>query len=167
VSIVAVLFLTSIVTLKKAGSWAGQRRAQLEKFGGYVASAPGKPVYVTHWLWNTRAGYFMDFEDAYFPSGYDPYHALRLDAADAGSLNRYVQTLTAGEELRGGLLIHDETLFAAGRTESGDYSVGSGEIPSLFASPPAAWRLVDRFEVGNNTLAVYEIPDGFRWPVEE
>ncbi len=171
VSIVALLFLTSIVTLKKAGSWAGKRRAQLERLGGYVTAAQGKPVYVTHWLWNTRAGYFMDFDDAYFPSGYDPYHALRLDAADAGSLNRYVQTLTAGEELRGGLLIHDETLFAAGlsagRTEGRDYSVGTGEIPSLLASPPAAWRLVDRFEVGNNTLAVYEIPDGFRWPVEE
>lgn len=167
VSIIAVLFLTSIVTLKKAGSWAGQRRAQLERLRGHVVAADDKPVYVTHWLWNTRVGYFMGFDDAYFPSGYDPYHALRLDDADAGSKNRYVQTLAAGEEMPGGLLIHDETLFAAGRSGGGDYSVGAGEIPALLASPPSAWRLIDRFEVGNNTLAVYEIPAGFRWSVEE
>jgi 4-amino-4-deoxy-L-arabinose transferase-like glycosyltransferase len=162
--LLVVFFATSMHTLTSTGAWARERRAQLDHVSEYVRSAEGSTIYVTHWLWNTRIGFFMGFEDDYFPSGYHPYHAVWLETADANSKNRYVQTLAPGENMAPGLLIHDETLFEASRGIRKDYSLERGEIPEVLAEVPQDWRLLDRLMVGRNALAVFEIPPGARWP---
>jgi hypothetical protein len=164
VLLVAVVLLGSLVTLTKAGRSSAELRAQLKRLRDYVVAARGETVYVPHWVWNIRVAYFMDFDDRYLPSGYDPYHAVRLSSADSQSLNRYVQTLKRGEAMRGGILIDDETLLNASRGEGDVGLVGRGEIPPVLARPPSQWRLIDRFTVAGSTIAVYQIPDGYPWP---
>jgi|GEM_PF-1741543 len=163
-SILIVLALASIHTLQKTGAWAVERRGQLQQLRSRVAAFSGKTIYVTHWLWNTRVGYQTGYADEYFPSGYDPYHAVSLISADRTSKNRYVQTLTPGEEMSAGLLINDETLLAVSLSERGSNLVGSGEIPEFLAAPPPEWKLLERLKVGGNTLALYEIPEGAHRP---
>jgi hypothetical protein len=120
---------------------------------------------VTHWFWNTEVGFFMRFEKAYFPSGYDPYHAVRLASADSTSLNRYVQTLEAGERIGPGLLIQDERLFAVSQGESESWSVGLHEIPEVLSRIPPEWRLLERVALSDRYVAaLYDIPEGATWP---
>jgi len=152
--------------------WTLQRHADMSayqanrrKLGDYVRSYEGKPIYVTHCRWNTEVGFFMRFEEEYFPSGYDPYHAVRLETADSTSMNRYVQTLTAGERIGPGLLVQDERLFRASRGEAEDRGVGLNEIPGVLAHIPSAWRLIERMEVSvGQEVSLYDIPDGATWP---
>lgn len=164
VGVVAVLLL-----LVGAGSWEtlrGEtaafeaRRAPLERLAEQVRAYAGQTIYVTHWLWNTRVGFFMRYAEPYRTSGYAPYQSVRLETANPGSKNRYVQTIAPGEELEGGLLINDEQLLRSSIGPSETRMVREGEIPAWLAEVPAEWRLVSR--VGE--VAMYEVPRGWKWP---
>jgi len=165
--VLVILAATSLHTLRLRGVRVALMHSQLDTLRERVRAVDGRTVYVTHWLWNTRVGYFMDFRDDYFPSGYDPYHAVRLASADARSKNRYVQSLAPGQEMAPGLLVHDESLLAASRGERHDHFVTAGEIPALLAEPPPEWRLIQRLDVGRHELVLYEIPPGARWPGDD
>jgi hypothetical protein len=107
----------------------------------------------------------MEFDDDYFPSGYDPYHAVNIESADSLSMNRYVQTLADGDRFGPGLLIHDEKLLEAsmGRTTMG--SVGKGEIPEILGEVTRAWSPIIRVHWTSSYLPVlYDLPEGGRWP---
>ena len=164
---VACLFVAvvSMWTLHAERAPLRAQQAKIRTVRDQVRRYEGKPVYVTHWFWNTEVGFFMRFEDEYFPSGYDPYHAVRLATADASSLNRYVQTLEPGAAIGPGLLVHDERLFEVSQGERESWSVGRGEIPEVLARIPAQWRLVDRVVLSDRyAAALYEIPEGATWP---
>jgi hypothetical protein len=167
-AVVAVFILVAIVsvwTLKTQRNGMGEQRANLRTMREDVRRYEGKPIYVTHWFWNTAVGYFMRFEEEYFPSGYDPYHAVHLESADSTSMNRYVQTLEPGESMAPGLLLHDERLFQVSQGEREAWSVGVGEIPGVLAHIPPEWRLVKRLAFDRKYLvALYEIPEGATWP---
>jgi len=152
-------------TLRVERAPARIQREKIHRVRDQVRRFEGKPVYVTHWFWNTEVGFFMRFEDAYFPSGYDPYHAVRIAAADKTSLNRYVQTLEPGAAIGPGLLVHDEKLFAISQGERESWSVGRGEIPPVLSRIPEGWKLLDRVDLGERfAAALYEIPEGSVWP---
>jgi hypothetical protein len=164
-AICAFVVIVSVWTLRVERSPVRAQQAKIGEVRDQVRRYAGQPVYVTHWFWNTEVGFFMGFDDEYFPSGYDPYHAVRLATADAKSLNRYVQTLEPGDEIGPGLLVHDERLFEASEGERESWSVGRGEIPSVLARIPAEWRLLARVVVsGRYSAALYEIPEGAVWP---
>jgi len=157
--------LVSVRTLQMEVAPLRAQQAKLRAVRDQVRRYEGRPVYVTHWFWNTEVGFFMRFDDDYFPSGYDPYHAVRLASADSTSLNRYVQTLEPGETIGPGLLVHDEHLFEVSQGERESWSVGRGEIPEVLARIPAEWKLVDRVALSDRyAAALYEIPDGAVWP---
>lgn len=161
----ATVVALSLVTLARGERSTAQVHAKLTALEKRVQARRGEIIYVTHWLWNTRVGFFMGFEDDYFPSGYDPYHAVHLETADADSRNRYVQTLSPGDAMPAGVLLHDERLFeySRGRRDAG--TVGPGEIPEQLAAPPEDWRLIERIDIGGGRfVAVYDIPAGARWP---
>jgi hypothetical protein len=160
-----VLFTaTSLIALERGGRWKVQRRAQMRSVMERIRQWKGSTVYVTHWLWNTRVGFFMEYADDYFPSGYHPYHAVDLNTADEHSKNYYVQMLAPGEEMAPGLLLHDERLFELSRKPGSTNLVGAAEIPGVLAHPPDAWRLIERVDCGNfSRLALYEI-EGGSWP---
>jgi hypothetical protein len=168
VTVAAACVLVALVSMRTLYVGARPLRAQQAKIRtvrDHVRRYQGKPVYVTHWFWNTEVGFFMRFEDEYFPSGYDPYHAVRLSTADASSLNRYVQTLGPGAAMGPGLLVHDERLFEVSQGERESWSVGRGEIPEALARIPAEWRLVERVVLSDRyAAALYEIPQGATWP---
>ena len=106
----------------------------------------------------------LEYAEDYFPSGYDPYHAVLLEKADRDSKNRYIQTLTPGEELAPGLLLHDEDLFRLSRDPGRTDLHGVGEIPEVLADPPETWRFMDRIRIGkNNAVVLYKISRG-TWP---
>lgn len=162
--LVVILSLRTIAS--ERNSTAGYR-AGLAKVRSRARLYDGKPIYVTHWFWNTEIGFFMGFKGEYFPSGYDPFHAVYLESANPRSFNRYVQTLDAGEPMGPGLLVHDELLFQASQGKRKASAVGLGEIPDALASIPADWRLIERVPVGGRYSAVlYEIPQGASWPPE-
>ncbi len=170
-SIGTVVFLsllvvgTSALTLQKQKDARHEQRMNLNTLRDIVQSHEGDPIYVTHWLWNTEVGFIMRFEEDYFPSGYDPYHAVHVESADSTSMNRYVQTLKPGEPMGPGLLLHDERLFAVSQGEMESWSVGRGEIPEVLADIPSDWRLVGRFPISHKYIvALYEIPKGAVWP---
>ena len=112
-------------------------------------------------------GFYTGYDPRYFPTGYDPYHAVLLEKAYAGSKNRYVQTLTPGERMDPGILLHDEYLFGLKRESHRTGLHGEGEIPEVLADPPVDWRLVDAVEMEDGKrLLIYEIDDGI-WPAAE
>jgi hypothetical protein len=168
----------ALVTLVLAGAFASsamtsarriqgklETRAPLQRVRAHVQEWRGSTVYVTHWLWNSRVGFDMGYDDPYFPSGFDPYHSVLLDTADPDSKNLYVQLLEAGQELAPGILLHDESLFEASLGIHSTGSVGIGEIPVVLANPPAEWRRIDRIPMpGDGAVVIYEIPEGARWP---
>ncbi len=161
-----LIALMSIRTIQlERGPMAGSRSG-LGRVRDEVRRYEGKPIYVTHWFWNTEVGFFMGFNREYFPSGYDPFHAVHLESADPASLNRYVQTLEPGDPMGPGLLIQDELLFEAsqgGRRKTG--SVGFGEIPEVLSRMPAEWRLIERVPISDRyKAALYDIPEGATWP---
>jgi len=167
-ALIAIALVTvaaaSVLSLYKQGRWEVEQHSQLQAVAAHVRAARGETIYVTHWLWNTRVAYFLGFDDDYFPSGYDPYHAVSIDKADRRSKNRYVQTIAPGEKLDPGILLHDEKLFQTKRPDNRTGLQGKGEIPSLLAHPPEEWSLMDRIEIGRNSVvAIYRIPGG-RWP---
>jgi hypothetical protein len=157
--------VVSLRTLYVEGRPLRAQQAKIRTVRDHVLRYEGKPVYVTHWFWNTEVGFFMRFDDDYFPSGYDPYHAVRLETADASSFNRYVQTLEPGAAIGPGLLVHDERLFEVSQGERESWSVGRGEIPEVLARIPQEWRLVERVALSDRyAAALYEIPEGATWP---
>jgi 4-amino-4-deoxy-L-arabinose transferase-like glycosyltransferase len=164
VAVLLALSLGSAMScLERSTRWKREIRHSLGIVRDQVRARRGETIYVTHWLWNTRVGFFMGFENKYFPSGYAPYHAVELDSADPESKNLYVQTLLTGEEMEAGLLVHDERLMelSAGSRRSG--LVGPGEIPVVLTDPPDTWRLIERIAIdGNSVVALYEIPAG-KW----
>jgi 4-amino-4-deoxy-L-arabinose transferase-like glycosyltransferase len=158
----------SIWTLQWQKNEFAERRANLRKLRDHVRRYEGRTIYVTHWLWNTGVGFFMRFQDDYFPSGYDPTHALNPETVNRMSKNRYVQTLEPGEPMGPGLLLHDERLFDASRGATGSLVVEVGDIPEALARVAATWRLVERIGVGDRyVVALYDVPDGSTWPVAE
>jgi hypothetical protein len=159
----------SLWTLQLEKERIRPEREVLRKIREQVRRYEGKPIYVTHCRWNTQVGYFMRFERAYCPSGYDPFHAVNLDKADPKSLNRYVQTLEPGEIIGPGLLIQDEILFQGSQGERYVRAVGRGEIPKLLAHIPPDWRLIERVADSAHRYDVnlYGIPDGATWPALE
>jgi len=167
-AVVAVYVLVAIVsvwTLQAQNERLAEQRANLQTLRDDVRHYQGKPIYVTHWFWNTAVGYFMRFENEYLPSGYDPYHAVHLESADSTSMNRYVQTLRPGAPMAPGLLLHDERLFQVSQGEREAWSVGVGEIPGVLTHIPPEWRLVKRLAFdGKYLVALYEIPEGAIWP---
>lgn len=165
VAMVAFLVVTtSAWTLQMQKNARHEQRTSLIELRDHLRANEGNPVYITHWLWNTEAGFFMRFAEDYFPTGYDPYHAVHIASADSTSLNRYVQTLKPGEPMRAGLLMHDERLFAVSQGEVDSWSIQPGEIPEALANIPADWRLVGRFPVSHKyVVALYEIPEGAVW----
>jgi 4-amino-4-deoxy-L-arabinose transferase-like glycosyltransferase len=168
VTVVALLVgVASIWSLQSYKThFEGQQR-NLHELRDAVRAYEGRIIYVTHWLWNSGVGYFMRFEDEYFPSGYDPYHAVNLESADPASMNRYVQILKPGDPMGPGLLVHDERLFEVSLGVRDSWSFGVGEIPETLAHLPSDWRLVDRIEVGDRyLLALYDIPEGSTWPAD-
>jgi hypothetical protein len=168
--VAAACLFVAVVSMRTLHSERAPLRAQQAKLRSvrdHVRRYEGKPVYVTHWYWNTQVGFFMRFEDEYFPSGYDPYHAVRRASVDAASLNRYVQTLEPGAPMGPGLLVHDERLFEVSEGKRESWSVGRGEIPEVLARIPPQWRLVDRASLSDRyAVALYEIPEGASWPEE-
>lgn len=167
VLVLVLVVASSLLGLDRDGRWKVQRRAHMLSVMDHVRRWEGSTIYVTHWLWNTRVGFFMRYTDDYFPSGYDPYHAVNLGTADESSKNRYVQTLSPVEEMAPGLLLHDERLFELSRGERKTGLVGPDEIPEVLADPPDTWRLVDRIELGQfSRLALYEIAGG-NWPAND
>lgn len=169
VAVVALLVAgTSAWTLQSQKDRLTSQRTNLHRLRDHVRHYEGKTIYVTHWLWNTGVGFFMRFDDAYFPSGYDPYHAVRVETADTASRNRYVQTLEPGAPMGPGLLLHDERLFEVSLGIRDSWSFGVGEIPETLARIPAEWRLVDRLDVGDRYLvALYDVPEGSTWPADD
>jgi hypothetical protein len=167
-TVVAVSILVagmSVWTLRISADSKSVHHANRRKLRDTVRSYEGKPIYVTHCRWNTEVGFFMRFESEYFPSGYDPYHAVRIETADSTSMNRYVQTLRSGETIGPGLLVHDERLFQASQGEGEVRAVGLGDIPEVLAHIPPEWRLIERIEIaGNHAATLYEIPEGATWP---
>jgi hypothetical protein len=157
----AILLAGSIATLRREAVFAEARSEPLARIAEHVRRYEGRTIYVTHWLWNTRVGFFMRYRDAYFPSGYAPYRSVLLEDADPRSLNRYVQTLEPGERLAGGLLLDDERLLRSSVGPTETRMVREGEIPAWLAEPPAAWRLVER--IGD--VALYDVPEGWTWPI--
>ncbi|UCG51800.1 MAG: glycosyltransferase family 39 protein [Candidatus Latescibacterota bacterium] len=167
VAVFVLVALTSIITLHSQRERVRDQRTNLVKLRDHVRRYEGRPIYVTHWLWNTKVGYFMRFEEEYLPSGYDPYHAVHLESADSTSMNRYVQTLKPGEPMGPGLLVHDERLFEISQGETESWSIGRGEIPEVLARIPSEWRLVDRVTISERfVLALYDIPEGAVWPAD-
>jgi len=166
VGLVSVLVVfTSVWTLQSQRERLSVQRAKFRKLRDHVRRYEGRTVYVTHWFWNTEVGFIMGFKDEYFPSGYDPYHAVHLASADSSSMNRYVQTLAAGEPIGPGLLVHDERLFEVSQGMRDSWSVGRGEIPEVLARIPPEWRFVERVALSERYLpALYEIPEGAVWP---
>lgn len=146
-------------TLSILGEWPRQTRKDLHAIRDIVRSHEGETIYVMHWLWNTRVGFYLGYESPYIPSGYAPYQAVLLDRANRHSLNRYVQTLEPGEPMAKGILLIDEYLLEMSLQRIIGL-VGPGEVPTTLLHPPAAWQLIDRIQ----TIAVYAIPDGYPWP---
>ncbi|MFC1572478.1 glycosyltransferase family 39 protein [Candidatus Eisenbacteria bacterium] len=159
-ALLAAVFAGSLVTLAKPNPWRTRMRRIVEETGERSRRFQGQTIYVMHWVWNTRVGYYMGYDDAYFPSGYDPYAAVALDKAENRSLNRYVQSLTPGERMQPGLLILDEKLLADSRGEQTNLMVGPGEVPECLFDPPEEWQLLER--IGD--AALYQIPAGSIWP---
>ncbi len=167
IGIFLLVSASSYLSLKRVDGWKGESRARLHAVRDHIRKVQGGTIYVTHWLWNTRVGFYTGYDPEYFPSGYDPYHAVLLEKADSDSKNRYVQTLVSGEEMAPGLLLHDEHLFGLRRESHSTGLHGEGEIPGILADPPVYWRLVDAVEMGGgNRMLIYEI-DGGVWPAEE
>jgi hypothetical protein len=155
--LLALSFGSAISCLERSVHRMKECRTSLHAVRDIVRSYRGRTVYVTHWLWNTRVGFFLGFADDYFPSGYDPYHAVRLESVDRESKNRYVQAVTG--EMGPGLLVNDERLLELGLGPRQTGLVGPGEIPEDLTNPPDSWRLIGRFEIdGNSRPALYEIP---------
>jgi hypothetical protein len=169
VIIVSLLIaIGSVWTLDTRKGRLSESRVGVRKVRDHVRRYDGRPIYITHWLWNTEVGFSLGFDEAYYPSGYAPYHVVNLATADSTSLNRYVQTLRPGETIGPGLLIHDERLFQASRGEWRTGSVGLGEIPDVLVDIPGQWRLIERIPVNfKYTPALYEIPEGATWPTAE
>jgi hypothetical protein len=163
--VAALVVVASTWTLQLLKDHMEVQRANVARLREHVRQYQGKPIYVTHWFWNTEVGFFLAFEDDYYPSGYHPYRAVNLATADSTSMNRYVQTLKPGEPMGRGLLLHDERLFDAslGRTQS--WYVGRGEIPEALPSLVEPWRLVERLVISESfVLMLYEVPEGAAWP---
>jgi len=157
--LLALSFSSALSCLDRSVRATRIHRAPLHAVRDIVRSYRGGTIYVTHWLWNTRVGFFMEFEDEYFPSGYDPYHAVRLETADPGSRNRYVQTVAG--DLGPGLLVNDERLLELSLGPRRTGLVGPGEIPESLIDPPGSWLLIGRYEIdGNSRAALYDIPGG-------
>lgn len=150
----------AVRTIEYRTAWGQIRRGELQALGDVVRDHRGQVVYVMHWLWNTRVGFFLDYAPEYVPSGYAPYHALRLDRVDRGSRNRYVQSLVPGEAMAPGILLVDETLLEASRSPVRRIGlVGPGEVPEVLAQIPDRWPLVARI----GSVAVYDVRGG-PWP---
>jgi len=160
VAVVALTLIGAVRTIEYRTAWGQIRRAELGSLAGLVREHRGEVVYVMHWLWNTRVGFFMNYAPEYAPSGYAPYHALRLDRVDPGSRNRYVQSLVPGEAMAPGILLVDEALLEASRSPVRRVGlVGPGEVPEVLAEIPERWPLLAR--VGS--VAVYDVRGG-PWP---
>ncbi|MEJ2721779.1 MAG: glycosyltransferase family 39 protein, partial [bacterium] len=158
-----VVFLLSVVTLQKAGPGIDIRRAGLHDVEGYVRGADAETIYTAHWFWNTAVGFFMDFEPEYFPSGYDPYHAVDVKTVDPDTKNRYVQTLSPGDEMGAGILIHDRFLFEASLGRELSYGVGKGEIPIQMGQLAEHFELVDSIAMtANRVVEIYSVTAGER-----
>jgi 4-amino-4-deoxy-L-arabinose transferase-like glycosyltransferase len=161
--IFVIFFGSSIYYLQKFGLWKREQRAKMQTVRKYVRRWEGKTIYVTHWLWNTRVAFFMGYRESYFPSGYDPYHAVNLETAEATSKNRYIQTLQPDEKLEPGLLLFDEYLFEVSTGEKESNMLRAGEIPSLPLKLPESWNLIKVINMeGGKHLKLYEITGG-RW----
>jgi hypothetical protein len=150
----------SLGALSVLGAWPRQTRAELHEIRDVVREHEGETMYVMHWLWNTRVGFYLKYADDYVPSGYAPYQAVLLGRADPTSLNRYVQTLAPGEPMSRGILLLDEHLLQASIGERKIGLVGPGEVPEVLLHPPPEWRFLRRVQ----RVAIYEIPEGARWP---
>jgi len=158
-SLLALSFGSALICLERDVRVTRIHRAPLHAVRDVVRSYRGGTIYVTHWLWNTRVGFFMGFDDEYFPSGYDPYHAVRLESTDVESRNRYVQTTDGG--LGTGLLVNDERLLELSMGSRKTGLVGPGEIPEYLIDPPGWWRLIGRWDIDENSrAALYDIPAG-------
>ncbi len=167
VMLAALLLAGSLRTLRAVSVSVDPLRAQLARVQARVTETLPGTVYVTHWLWNTRTGWFARFDDPWFPSGYHPYRAFDSTTADPRSRNRYVQTLAPGEPMAPGLLIVDRAYLDASLGRRRDNSLRPGDIPSVLDAPPASWRVVDRLRVGDHEVVLYKIPAGARWPSGE
>ncbi len=158
--LLAAVFAGSIVTLKRLGDTERPRHDLNVGVARWVERYRGRPVYVMHWLWNSRVGFFTHYDNAYFPTGFRPYGAVRLETVDPHSLNRYVQTLTPGDSIDSGMLIIDERILELSRgPERRSILSDVGEVPEVLFSPPPEWRLLQRFD----GVALYDVPAGI-WP---
>ncbi len=163
-ALAVVLAAASVRTLRATSAWTDPLRASLARVRQDVRDARPGTIYVTHWLWNTRVGWFTGFDDAYFPSGYHPYRAVDLRTADPASRNRYVQTLVPGEHMDPGILVVDRAYLDASLGRTRDSSLRPGDIPARLEHPPATWRVIDRIDVGGHEVIVYSIPRDATWP---
>jgi len=158
-AILAATFVTSIMTIDRVGNRTENRDENTRGVAEWVELYQGRPIYVMHWVWNTRIGFFTDYADDYFPSGFDPYSSVLLETADPTSLNRYVQTLEPGEMMPAGLLVVDERLLGASRRDGPGGFVRAGELPEVLFDPPSEWRLLQPLK----GVVLYDVPDGV-WP---
>jgi hypothetical protein len=158
-TLVLLTVIGAVRTIEYRTGWGQARRAELAVIADVVRQHEGEVVYVMHWLWNTRVGFFLQYAPSYTPSGYAPYHALRLDRVDPASRNRYVQTLVPGEAMVPGILLVDETLLEASIGPRRIGLVGPGEVPTVLQDVPDRWQLLVR--VGE--LAIYDVGGG-PWP---
>jgi hypothetical protein len=150
----------SVATLGHMEAWGEQERRRVTAVARHVRAHTGEAVYVVHWLWNARVGYFMSYDDAYFPSGYTPYAAVSAETTDPRSRNRYVQSLSAGEPMAPGILIVDERMLDISlRSDRVTGMLGPGEIPAMLRNPPDSWPVIERID----GVTIYEIPGG-TWP---
>jgi hypothetical protein len=166
-SMVAFVGFGSWLTLERNTTWRSNERKQLHAIRDSIVGAArrGETIYVSHWLWNTRAAFYLGYDDGYTTSGYAPYQAVRRDRIDLASNIRYVQSLTAGEWMDPGILLNDIGLFRLSVGERQVSLVGPGDIPSILGRTPPEWTPLDTVRVNRiNEVAILRIPPGTLWP---
>ena len=149
----------SLFVSSRVPPWRQAAIETVRVVGEVVERHRGETIYVTHWLWNSRVGFYMDFSASYFPSGYAPGRAVALESARRDSKNLYVQLLQPGDILEGGLLIRDAAFLHKSDNPKLNLLVHTEGIPAAVHDPPQEWRLERR--VGS--VELYVIAAGGRF----
>jgi hypothetical protein len=159
--IITVFVASSILYLDKSRVYIRNQKKFINKVEDIVLEYRGDVIYSTHWLWNSRVGFFMDYVDDYFPSGYHPYRAFDPGKADPASKNLYFQLIDGGEILKSGILLFDLGLFDVSRGKiQGSNMLNRGDIPLYLENFLSSKEIVSEINMGRGRrLKIFRIEE--------
>lgn len=157
--ILGIFTASSLLYLHRSRSYMRIEKKFVNTAAGIIRKYEGQVIYTTHWLWNSRVGFFLGYKDEYLPSGYAPYRAFNPETADPGSKNLYIQMQKKGEQLKKGILLFDEKLYEiSSGQKKGAHMLKEKDIPLYLGEFVMSKEPLANIDYGENRrLSIYRI----------